>query len=166
MLRPGAAARAADAQRWLTNPGRGIVKLVASVAVLGALFGVGYLTFTYSHYLECPECHSTQDVKEWRVGFNLGRSVRFLPARRTLDESQIRIDLYPPTHIHSWEEGSFFHTNMFFGLGGGTIGCGQIPHQLVVKYEDDPGFREFLRGRLASGRLSRERLLQLLVWCV
>jgi hypothetical protein len=137
------------------------MKLLAGLGAVGLLLAIGYFTFTDSYYLECRECHSIQDVAEWRFGLQRGSSRQFLPAHYSVEESALRRDLFDESHTHVWEHGGFSGTKVFFGLVQRSISCGDIPHQFVRKC-DDPGFRRFLLDKVASGGLNRQHLIRLL----
>jgi hypothetical protein len=127
---------------------------VAGAAIVAMAF-LAYGFLRENQLWGCSVCHAEQNVRSWRFDV-FGRSVTLTNSVSDLD-SPIRQDFYPNGHQHVWG----IRVGTTHGLFRGGITDGELPPEIVVKYNDDPEFRKFVSAEIAAGKLSASRLMQM-----
>ena len=140
-----------------------------SFVVVGAIgFGVlvlvgGILVYEVRGSMECQECLSRAQFARWSAGMFPQHEHVLTSDQLEVEKTHIASDLLSPTHRHLWRlrQASPYY---FWGTKwGGCVTYGSRWNSFARRYEEDVGFRGFLRRQVADGHLSSEDLLHYLL---
>jgi hypothetical protein len=99
----------------------------------------------------CIQCGTDRHTTEtWRGGRHTGPSEEVCP-------STFYVDFLDTSHEHKWVLNCVCTE---YADGGESIGCGfdGFPNQLVMQYDMNEEFREFVKTRIAEGAVKSEAI--------
>lgn len=111
---------------------------------------------------KCETCHSKQHFYQWRFGSWTNGSFPVSRKSQTIDETQLRQQLFASDHEHEWVyfQGSPYK---YFGTTWSGCGLGGAKHmnEFAQWYELNSDFRTFIQTKIDSAGLCKESLREI-----